>query len=60
VPDSVHDGETGPNSPLSIVFVCRGITEVHEHPVAHVLGYEAIEAANGLGHAVVIRADHVA
>ena len=60
VPDSVHDGKTGPNSALSIVFVCRGIAEVHEYPVAHVLGEKTVKAANGLGNAVVIRADHVA
>ena len=60
MPDSVHQSKTGPNSPLSIVFVCRGIAEVHEYPVAHVLGEKTVKAANGLGNAAVIRADHVA
>ena len=60
MPDSVHESKSGPNRPLGVVLVRRGIAEVHQHPVAHVLGDEAIEAANGLGNAAVIRADHVA
>jgi hypothetical protein len=60
LPDSVHKGKPSPNRPLGVVFMCCGIAEVHEHPIAHVLGDEGIEAANGLGNAVVVRADYVA
>jgi hypothetical protein len=40
--------------PLCVVFVCLGIPEIHEHPIAHVLRYEPAKAANGLGDALLI------
>jgi hypothetical protein len=35
-----------------------GIPEINEHPVAHVLGYEAVEPSDRLRDALVIRADY--
>jgi len=40
--------------------VCRGIAEVHEYPVAHILGDEAIEAAHHRRNVFGVAADHLA
>ena len=40
--------------PLRIILVGLRITEIHEHPVAHVLRYKAAKALDGLSHALLI------
>ena len=57
LPDSVHKGKASPNRPLSVVLMCCGIAEVHEHPVAHVLGNEPSGFCDLFGAAAMIRAD---
>jgi hypothetical protein len=54
----LDDSQAGAHGTLSIVLVGLRIAEVSEHPVAHVLRNKAVEAADGLGNAPVIRADH--
>ena len=39
---------------LCVVLVCLGITKVDQHPVAHVLRYEATKATNGLRNALLV------
>jgi hypothetical protein len=46
--------------PFCVVFVCLGVAEVDQHPVAHVLGYEAAEALHGLGDTLLVAADNLA
>ena len=42
------------HGPLCVVLVGLRIPEVDQHPVAHVLRYEAAEALHGLGDALLI------
>ena len=39
------------HSPLGVILVGLGITEIHQDAVAHVLRYEPAEAPHGLGDA---------
>jgi hypothetical protein len=50
--------QPGPDSPLGIVLVRLWIAEIHQHPVAHVLGDETVEPGDRLGDALVIGADY--
>ena len=42
------------HGPLCVVLVGLRVAEVDQHPVAHVLRYEAAEALHGLGNALLI------
>ena len=42
------------HGPLCVVLVGLGIAEIHQHPIAHVLRYEAAEALHGLRDALLI------
>ena len=59
-PDGVNQREAGPHCPLGIVLVRLRIAEIDEHAVAHILGHKALEATDLLGHAGVIRPEHLA
>ena len=37
-----------------------GVAEIHQHPVAHVLGYEAVEVLHGVSDAFLVGADDLA
>jgi hypothetical protein len=43
-----------PYGSLGIVFVRPRVAEVHEHTIAHVLGYEAAKAVHNLGDALLV------
>ena len=43
-----------------IVFVCLGVAEVDQHPIAHVLRHKAVETGDGVRDRVVIGVDDVA
>ena len=58
--DCGDDVEAGAHGPLGIVFVGARKAEINQHAVAHVFRDETVEAANHLGHAAVIGADHLA
>ena len=60
-PTSIHDGKTGPNSALSIVFVRRGIAELHEYTIAHIFDDETLKSSElSRQRSPMIRADHLA
>ena len=40
--------------PLCIVLVGLGVTQIDQHPVPHVLRYEATEALHGLSDALLV------
>jgi hypothetical protein len=42
------------HSPLCVVLVCLGVTEIHQDPIAHVLRYETSEALHRLCDALLI------
>jgi hypothetical protein len=46
--------------PLGVVLVGLRIAKIHEHPVAHVLRYEAAEALHGLRDALLIGGNDLA
>src|SRR5215469_4547036 len=52
--DGPYQRQPRPDSSLGIVFVRLRITEIDEHPVAHVFGDEAIEPRDRLRDALVI------
>jgi hypothetical protein len=56
--DRLDERQPCPNCPLRIVLVGLRIPEIYEHPIAHVLGHEAVESGNRLRDALVIGTDH--
>ena len=56
----VDDREPGADSPLRVVLMRLGITEIDQHPVTHILRDKAGEAGHGVGDAAVIHADQLA
>ena len=59
-PTASMTAEPGPDGALGVVLVRVRIAEIDEHAVAHVLGDEAVVAADRVGDAAVIGADHLA
>jgi hypothetical protein len=58
--DRVDDGKSGAHRPLGIVLVRSRITEIDQHPVAHVLGDKPVEATDRLGDSTVVIPDQLA
>jgi hypothetical protein len=50
--------QPGPHRPLGVVLVGPRITEIGEHPVAHVLGDKPADALDDRGNAAVVGVDH--
>jgi hypothetical protein len=51
--------ETRPHRPLGIVLMRLRIAEIDQHPVAHIFGDKAVEAADRLGDGAVVVADQL-
>ena len=58
--DRVDDSESSPHRPLGIVLMRLRVTEIDQHPIAHVLGDKATDAGHRVGNATVVSADHLA
>ena len=52
--------QSGADRPLGIVFMGSRISEIGQHPVAHIFGDEALEASDNLGDSAMVGADDVA
>ena len=59
-PDSAYQSKAGPHRPLGIVLVRLRVAEVHQHPIAHVLGDKPVEAGDRIGDTAMIGADDLA
>jgi hypothetical protein len=59
-PNGVNESKAGPHRLLGVVLVRLRVAEVHQHPIAHVIGDEAVEAGDRIGDAAVIGADDLA
>src|SRR5262249_10858421 len=59
-PDGLNESKTSPHRLLDVVLVRLRVAKVHQHSVSHVLGNKAVETANHVGNAAVVRADHLA
>ena len=53
-------GQTGADRPLGIVFMGSGISEIGQHPVAHVFGNEPVIPCDDVGDGTMVGADDVA
>ena len=58
--DRLDHRQPGADRPLGIVLMRLRIAEIDQHPVAHVLGDKAVEAADRLGDCAVVVADQLA
>ena len=58
--DRLDHRQPGAHRPLGIVLMRLRIAEIDQHPVAHVLGDKAVEAADRLGDGAVVGADQLA
>ena len=58
--DRLDHRQPGAHRPLGIVLMRLRIAEIDQHPVAHVFGDKAVEAADRLGDGAVIGADQLA
>ena len=58
--DCSHQFQPRAHGSLCVVFVGLGVAEIHQHPVAHVLGYEAAEVLHGISDALLVGADDLA
>jgi hypothetical protein len=54
---TANQSQAGPYRLRGVVLVRPRVAEVHQHPIAHVLGDEALEAGDRLGDAAMIDAD---
>ena len=58
--DRLDHRQPGPHRPLGIVLMRLRIAEIDQHPVAHVFGDKAVEAADRLADRAVVVADQLA
>ena len=58
--DRLDHRQPGAHRPLGIVLMRLRIAEIDQHPVAHVFGDKAVEAADRLGDGAVVVADQLA
>ena len=58
--DRLDHRQPGAHRPLRIVLMRPRIAEIDQHAVAHVLGDEAVEAADRIGHGAVVVPDQLA
>ena len=58
--DRLDHRQPGAHRPLGIVLMRLRIAEIDQHPVAHVFGDEAVEAADRLGDGAVVVPDQLA
>ena len=58
--DRLDHRQPGAHRPLGIVLMRLRIAEIDQHPVAHVFGDKAVEAADRLGDGAVVGADQLA
>ena len=58
--DRLDHRQPGAHRPLGIVLMRPRIAEIDQHPVAHVLGDKAVEAADRIGDGAVVVADQLA
>ena len=58
--DRLDHRQPGAHRPLGIVLMRLRIAEIDQHPVAHVLGDKAVEAADRIGHGAVVGPDQLA
>ena len=56
--DRFDEHQSRPDGRLGIVLVRVRVTKVDEHPIAHVLGHEAVEPSDRPRDALMIGADH--
>jgi hypothetical protein len=56
---SLDHSDAGAHSAFWIVLMRNRVAEIGEYAVAHVRGHEPIVSANGLGDALVVRADRL-
>jgi hypothetical protein len=59
-PDRINESQAGPYRLLGVVLMRLWVAEVHQHPIAHVLGDKAVEAGDRVSDATMIRADDLA
>ena len=59
-PDGGNESLAGPHRLLGVILVCLRVAEVHQLPIAHVLGDKAAEAADRIGDAAMLHADDLA
>jgi hypothetical protein len=59
-PNGINESQAGPYRLLGIVLVRPRVAEVHQHPIAHVLGDKAVEVGDRIGDAAMIHADDLA
>jgi hypothetical protein len=59
-PDGINESLAGPHRLLGVGLVRLRVAEVHQHPIAHVLGDKTAEAADRIGDAAMIHADDLA
>ncbi len=55
--DTVDDAQPRPDRPLGIILMRSRVTEINQHPIAHILGDKPGEAADRLGDGATVGAD---
>src|SRR5262249_25636409 len=60
VTDCSDQLEPRSHGPLCVVFMRLGVTEINEHPIAHILRYEPAEALHDLCDAFLVGRDNLA
>jgi hypothetical protein len=58
--DCGHHGEPCLDRPLCVVLVYVGIAKIGQHPVAQILGDEAVKSSHGIRDAPAVDGDQVA
>ena len=56
--DRFDERQPRPHRALGVILMRARIAEIDQHPIAHVLGHEAVEPGDRLSDALVIGADH--
>jgi hypothetical protein len=56
----LDDPQPGPHRPLGVIFVCQGVAEVHQEPIAEGLRDISVEAGDHFGAGSLIGLHHLA